>query len=109
MMKEDLVGFQHFNYKLTQREPKSSLEEAPVDHNFIFFRGRCHTRIQGTNPGASHTFAKKTTYIIIECIEINVTIHQSIYYIAEHLLQNKRINIKRTKDRWRQCQLRNAT
>jgi hypothetical protein len=40
MMKEDLVGFQHFNYKLTQREPKSSLEEAPVDHNFIFFRGR---------------------------------------------------------------------
>ena len=40
LMKEDLVGFQHFNYKLTQREPKSSLEEAPVDHNFIFFRGR---------------------------------------------------------------------
>jgi hypothetical protein len=32
------------------------------------------------------------------------------YYIAEVLLQNKRINIKRTKDRrWRQCQLRNAT
>jgi hypothetical protein len=39
LMKEDLVGFQHFNYKLTQREPKSSLKEAPVDHNFIFFRG----------------------------------------------------------------------
>jgi hypothetical protein len=35
--------------------------------------------------------------------------NQSIYYIAEDLLQNKRINIKRTKDRWRQCQLRNAT
>jgi hypothetical protein len=40
LMKEDLVGFQHINYKLTQREPKSSLEEASVDHNFIFFRGR---------------------------------------------------------------------
>ena len=39
-MKEDLVDFQHLNYKLTQREPKSSLEEASVDHNFIFFRGR---------------------------------------------------------------------
>jgi hypothetical protein len=32
---------------------------------------------------------KKTTYIIIECIEINVIKHQSIYYIAEDLLQNK--------------------
>jgi hypothetical protein len=35
---------------------------------------------------------------------------QSIYYIAEVLLQNKRINIKRAKDHpWRQCQLGNAT
>jgi hypothetical protein len=39
-MKKDLERLQHFNYKLTQREPKSSLEEASVDHNFIFFRGR---------------------------------------------------------------------
>jgi hypothetical protein len=30
---------------------------------------------------------KKTTYIITECIEINVIKHQSIYYIAEDLLQ----------------------
>jgi hypothetical protein len=52
---------------------------------------------------------KKTTYIITECIEINIIKHQSIYYIAEDLIQNKRINIKRTKDRRRQCQLRNAT
>jgi hypothetical protein len=52
---------------------------------------------------------KKTTYIITECIEINVIKHQSTYYIAEDLIQNKRINIKRTKDRRRQCQLRNAT
>jgi hypothetical protein len=52
---------------------------------------------------------KKTTYIITECIEINVIKHQSIYYIAEDLLQNKIVNIKRTKDRQRKCQLRNAT
>ena len=39
------------------------------------------------------TCANKTTYIITECIEINVTIHQSTYYIAEDLLQSKRINI----------------
>jgi hypothetical protein len=52
---------------------------------------------------------KKTTYIITECIEINVIKHQSIYYIAEDLLQNKIMNIKRTKDRRRKCQLRNAT
>jgi hypothetical protein len=32
---------------------------------------------------------KKTTYIITECIEINVIKHQSNYYIAEDLLQNK--------------------
>ena len=52
---------------------------------------------------------KKTTYIITECIEINVIKLQSIYYIAEDLLQNKVLNMKRTKDRRRQCQLRNAT
>jgi hypothetical protein len=39
-MKEDLVGLQHFNYKLAQREPKSSLEEASVNHNFVLLRGR---------------------------------------------------------------------
>jgi hypothetical protein len=40
LMKEDLVGLQHFNYKLTQREPKPSLEEASVNHNFVLFRGK---------------------------------------------------------------------
>jgi hypothetical protein len=40
LMKEDLVGLQHFNYKLTQREPKPSLEEALVNHNFVVLRGR---------------------------------------------------------------------
>jgi hypothetical protein len=33
-------------------------------------------------PGASYTCAKKTTYIITECIEINVTI------TSEYLLHN---------------------
>jgi hypothetical protein len=82
---------------------------------FLFTRSvpmRCNgvtPGFKGTNPGASHTCAKKTTYTITECIETNVTKHQSIYYIVEDLLQSKRINIKRTKDRRRQCQLRNAT
>jgi hypothetical protein len=39
-MEEDLVGFQHFNYKLAQREPKPSLEEASINYNFVFLRGR---------------------------------------------------------------------
>jgi hypothetical protein len=64
---------------------------------------------KGTKPGASHTCAKKTTYIITECIEINIIKHQSTYYIAEVLLQNKIIKIKRTKDRRRQCRQRHAT
>jgi hypothetical protein len=72
-------------------------------------RERVTLGFKGTKPGASHTCAKKTTYIITECIEINVIKHQSTYYIAEVLLQNKIIKIKRTKDRRRQCRLRNAT
>jgi hypothetical protein len=39
-MEEELVDFQHFNYKLVQREPKSSLEEASVNYNFVFLMGR---------------------------------------------------------------------
>jgi hypothetical protein len=39
-MEEDLVGSQYFNYKLAQREPKPSLEEASVNYNFVFLRGR---------------------------------------------------------------------
>jgi hypothetical protein len=30
--------------------------------------------LSGTKSGASHTCAKKKTYIITECVEINVTI-----------------------------------
>jgi hypothetical protein len=40
LMEEDLVGFQHFNYKLAQREPKSRLEEASINYNFVLLRGR---------------------------------------------------------------------
>jgi hypothetical protein len=39
-MKEDLVYLQHFNHKLAQRKPKTSLKKASVDNNFIFLRGR---------------------------------------------------------------------
>jgi hypothetical protein len=39
-MKEDLVGLQHFNYKLTRRAPKPSLEEDSENHNLILLRGR---------------------------------------------------------------------
>ena len=39
-MKEDLVDLQHFNYKLAQRKPKSSLKKASVDNNFVFLRSR---------------------------------------------------------------------
>jgi hypothetical protein len=38
-MEEDLLGFQHLNYKLAQREPKSNLEEASLNYNFVFLRG----------------------------------------------------------------------
>jgi hypothetical protein len=39
-MKEDFVRLQHFNYKLTQRKPKPSLEEALENHNFVLLRSR---------------------------------------------------------------------
>jgi hypothetical protein len=39
-MEEDLINFQHFDHKPAQWEPKPSFEEASVNHNFIFFRGR---------------------------------------------------------------------
>jgi hypothetical protein len=40
LMKENLVYLKHFNYKLAQRKPKTSLKKASVDNNFIFFRRR---------------------------------------------------------------------
>jgi hypothetical protein len=40
LMKENLEGFQHFNYKPAQWEPKPSFKEASEDHNFILLRRR---------------------------------------------------------------------
>jgi hypothetical protein len=40
LMKEDLVGFQHFNYKPAQWESKPSFKEASVNHNFVFLGRR---------------------------------------------------------------------
>jgi hypothetical protein len=70
------------------------------------FSNSLHPRLPYVTPGFKDQSRvhlihapKKTTYIITECIEMNVIKHQSIYYIAEDLLQNKIIIIKRTKDR----------
>jgi hypothetical protein len=38
LMKENLEGFQHFNYKPAQWEPKPSFEEASENHNFVLLR-----------------------------------------------------------------------
>ena len=54
---------------------------------FIILVHRVRRELDQGNEDA--TPQKKTTYIITECIEINVIKHQSIYYIAEDLLQNK--------------------
>jgi hypothetical protein len=40
LMKKDLERLQHFNYKLTQREPKPGLEEASENHNLVLHRSR---------------------------------------------------------------------
>jgi hypothetical protein len=40
LVKENLVGIQYFNYKLTHQKPKPSFEEASENHNFVFLRGR---------------------------------------------------------------------
>jgi hypothetical protein len=40
LMKEDLINFQYFDHKPAQWKPKPSFEEASVNHNFVFLRGR---------------------------------------------------------------------
>jgi hypothetical protein len=72
-------------------------------------RTSCNTRALRNKARCISYMRQEDNIYITECIEINVTKHQSTYYIAEDLLQNKRIIIKRTKYRWRQCRLRNAT
>jgi hypothetical protein len=39
-MNKDLINFQHFDHKPAQWKPKASFEEASVNHNFVFLRGR---------------------------------------------------------------------
>jgi hypothetical protein len=40
LMKEDLINFQHFDHKPAQWKLKPSFEEASVNHNLVFLRGR---------------------------------------------------------------------
>jgi hypothetical protein len=51
-MKKNLERLQHFNYKLTQREPKPSLEEASENHNFVLLRRR--NVVDSVNPHNRH-------------------------------------------------------
>jgi hypothetical protein len=110
---------QDFSATTPAHTPSSLLRAPPVPHAHPsphFAQLRPLSRSAHVTPGFKEQSQvhlihapKKTTYIITECIEINVIKHQSIYYIAEDLLQSKIINIKRTKDRRRQCRPRHAT
>jgi hypothetical protein len=61
-MKEDLVDFHHFNYKLAQREPKSSLEEASVNYNFVFLRSR--DVVVSTSPHDRHVSKVPSSHVL---------------------------------------------
>jgi hypothetical protein len=52
-------------------------------------RKLCHTRIEGTKPGASHTCAKEDNIYNNRVYRDKCHNNQSIYYIAE-VLQNER-------------------
>jgi hypothetical protein len=39
-MKEDLINFQHFDHEPAQWKPKPNFEEASVNDNFVFLRGK---------------------------------------------------------------------
>jgi hypothetical protein len=62
LMEEDLVDFQHFNYKLAQREPKPSLEEASVNYNFVFLRGR--DVVVSTSPHNKHVSKVPSSHVL---------------------------------------------
>jgi hypothetical protein len=51
-MKENLEGFQHFNYKPAQWELKPSFEEASKNHNFVLLRRR--NVVVSTSPHNRH-------------------------------------------------------
>jgi hypothetical protein len=61
-MEEDLVDFQHFNYKLAQRESKPSLEEASVNYNFVFLRGR--DVVISTSPYSRHVPKVPSSHVL---------------------------------------------
>jgi hypothetical protein len=112
--KSPTLGEVHMQYTNTKHTYQSKFENDSARYNMIM--DVVDARMNMSHPSFKEQSRvhlihapKKTTYIITERIEINVIKHQSIYYIAEDLIQNKRINIQRTKDRRRQCQLRNAT
>jgi hypothetical protein len=60
-MEENLVNFQHFNYELAQREPKSILEKASENY-FIFLRGRCG--VVSTNSHDRYVLEVPSSYIV---------------------------------------------
>jgi hypothetical protein len=61
-MEEDLEDFQHFNYKLAQREPKPSFEEASVNYNFVFLRGR--DVVVSTRPNNRHVPKVPSSHVL---------------------------------------------
>jgi hypothetical protein len=61
-MEEDLVDFQRFNYKLAQRESKPSLEEASVNYNFVFLRGR--DVVVSTSPHNRHVQKIPSSHVL---------------------------------------------
>jgi hypothetical protein len=82
-----------------RRRPPSEAEvEAELSHPVLMNKAGCISYMRQEDNIYNNRVYRDKCHII-----------QSSYYIAEDLLQNKRINIKQTKDRRRQCQLRNAT
>jgi hypothetical protein len=51
-MKEDLEYLQYFNHKFAQRKPKTSLQKASIDNNFVFLRSR--DDVVSSNPHERH-------------------------------------------------------
>jgi hypothetical protein len=61
-MEEDLEDFQHFNYEFAQREPKPGLEEASVNYNFVFLRGR--DVVVSTSPHDRHVPKVHSSHVL---------------------------------------------
>jgi hypothetical protein len=61
-MKEDLVYLQHFNHKIAQREPKTSLQKASINKNFIFLRSR--DDVVSTNPHDRHVTKVPSSHVV---------------------------------------------